>query len=106
MEALWNAGAKVKAYDPEAGIVAQTLYGHRADFTLVERQEEAVTNADALVVCTEWKQFRIVDFDWLKSQLKAPIIVDGRNLYDPAEVRRSGLLYYAIGRGDSAKLFS
>lgn len=106
MEALWEAGANVKAYDPEAGSVAQKLYGQRADFTLVERQEEAVANADALVICTEWKQFRIVDFNSLKSQLKAPIVVDGRNLYDPAELRRHGLLYYAVGRGDSANLFS
>ena len=106
MEALWNAGAKVKAYDPEAGTVAEGLYGHRADFTLVERQEDAVADADALVICTEWKQFRVVDFSWLKSQLKAPVIVDGRNLYDPAELRRQGLLYYAVGRGDSANLFS
>lgn len=106
MEALWKVGAKVKAYDPEAGAIAQKLYGERTDFTLVDRQDEAVANADALVICTEWKQFRIVDFNWLRSQLKAPIVVDGRNLYDPAELRRQGLLYYAVGRGDSATLFS
>lgn len=106
MEALWDAGAKVRAYDPEAGAVAKKLYEHRDDFTLVERQEDAVTGADALVICTEWKQFRIIDFSWLKSQLKAPVIVDGRNLYDPAELRKHGLLYYAVGRGDSTSLFS
>lgn len=106
MEALWSAGAKVKAYDPAAGPVARKLYGNQDGFTLVERQEDAVAGADALVVCTEWKQFRIVDFDWLKSQLNTPIIVDGRNLYDPNELRRHGFLYYAIGRGDSAALFA
>lgn len=106
MEALWSAGAKVRAYDPAAASVAKKLYENREGFTLVERQDDAVAGADALVICTEWKQFRIVDFDWLKSQLRTPIIVDGRNLYDPDELRRHGFLYYAVGRGDSAALFA
>ncbi len=55
--------------------------------------------ADALVICTEWKQFRVVDFGWLKQTLARPFVIDGRNLYDPAEVQRHGLVYSAIGRG-------
>ncbi len=106
MEALWARGARVKAYDPAAAGMAGRLYGDRDDLVLVSRQEEAVTGADALVICTEWKQFRVVDFAWLKSQLRTPILVDGRNLYEPDDVRRHGLLYYAVGRGDSAGLFA
>ncbi len=105
MDRLWDAGAKVQAFDPVAMEVAQRLYGNRADFKLASRPEEAVKGADALAICTEWKQFRIVDFDFLKSTLSNPVIVDGRNLYDPEEVTSHGLLYYAIGRGDSHALY-
>ncbi|HSP59152.1 MAG TPA: UDP-glucose/GDP-mannose dehydrogenase family protein, partial [Halomonas sp.] len=65
---------------------------------------QAVKGADALVICTEWKEFRTVDFEWLKTNLATPVIVDGRNLYDPQAVKRAGLLYYAVGRGDSLKV--
>ena len=82
------------------------LYGDRADFVLVSRPEDAVKDADALAICTEWKQFRVVDFNFLKTELASPVIVDGRNLYDPAEVGSHGLLYYAIGRGDSHSLYA
>jgi UDPglucose 6-dehydrogenase len=70
---------------------------------LAPSREAAVEGADALVVCTEWKQFRVVDFDWLKGALASPVVVDGRNLYSPDEVRRHGLLYFAVGRGDSVR---
>jgi len=101
MEALWQAGANVKAYDPVAMKEAARLYGTRADLQLCDSAEAAVEEADALVICTEWKQFRSVDFDDLYRHLRRPIIIDGRNLYDPEEVRQHGLSYYAIGRGDS-----
>jgi UDPglucose 6-dehydrogenase len=101
MEALWEAGASVRAFDPEAMTEARRHYGERLDLSLASGHLEAAAGADALVVCTEWKQFRIVDFAWLKANLKSPVIVDGRNLYDPEDVRRHGLLYYAVGRGDS-----
>jgi UDPglucose 6-dehydrogenase len=71
--------------------------------TFASGPQEAAKGADALAVCTEWKQFRIADFGWLKANLRSPVIVDGRNLYDPAQVRRHGLLYYAIGRGEPAQ---
>jgi UDPglucose 6-dehydrogenase len=101
MESLWKAGAKVSAYDPEAMEETRRLYGERDDLHLAASREAAVANADALVICTEWKQFRSVDFNWLYRQLRQPVIVDGRNLYNPAEVKQHGFLYYAVGRGDS-----
>ena len=104
MEALWQRGAKVRAYDPESMEATHAIYGRRADLELCAVQAEAPKGADALVICTEWKQFRVVDFDKLKTTLAQPIIVDGRNLYDPAEVREHGLEYYGIGRGDSESL--
>ncbi|OBX36717.1 UDP-glucose 6-dehydrogenase TuaD [Halomonas elongata] len=103
MEALWRAGARVQAYDPEAMDECRRLYGERDDLALVDSREAAVQNADALVICTEWKVFRMVDFDWLKQQLGLPVIVDGRNLYNPETVRKAGLLYFAVGRGDSLR---
>ncbi len=101
MEALWASGAKVRAFDPEAMEECARLYGERDDLTLVDTRDEAVVGADALVICTEWKSFRTVDFTQLKQELATPVIVDGRNLFDPVAVREAGLLYFAVGRGDS-----
>lgn len=98
MEALWANGAKVRAYDPEAMIECSRLYGHRSDLQLTDTRDSALNGADALVICTEWKEFRTVDFNKLKKQLSHPLIVDGRNLYDPEAVWKAGLEYYAIGR--------
>jgi UDPglucose 6-dehydrogenase len=99
MEALWAAGARVQAYDPEAMEEAQRLYGDRPDLMLCGTKEACLRNADALVVMTEWQVFRAPDFDQIKARLLAPVIFDGRNLYDPARVARKGFAYYAIGRG-------
>lgn len=101
MEALWEAGAKVRAFDPEAMGEARRHYGGQPGLFLASSPHEAVTGADALAICTEWRQFRVADFSWLKANLLNPVIVDGRNLYDPEQVRQHGLLYYAVGRGDS-----
>ncbi|MDR5865920.1 UDP-glucose dehydrogenase family protein [Halomonas koreensis] len=103
MEALWAAGARVQAYDPEAMDECRRLYGEREDLALVEDRVQAVEGADALVICTEWKAFRSVDFAWLKSRLTLPVVVDGRNLFEPETARAAGLLYYAVGRGDSLR---
>lgn len=103
MESLWSAGARVRAYDPEAMPEIERIYGKRADLELVNSRDAAVAGADALVICTEWKQFRTVDFAWLRRELRHRVIVDGRNLYAPAQVRQHGLRYYAVGRGDSLK---
>jgi UDPglucose 6-dehydrogenase len=103
MEALWASGARVQAFDPEAMKETARIYGEREDLRLVGSREEALQGADALAICTEWKQFRTVDFAWLKLQLVSPIVVDGRNLFDPRAVKAAGLMYYAIGRADSLR---
>ncbi len=99
MEALWAAGAKVQAFDPEAMEEAQRIYGDRDDLTLSGTKEAALRDADALIVLTEWQMFRAPDFDLLKEKLKAPVVFDGRNLYEPARMAKRGFAYYAIGRG-------
>jgi UDPglucose 6-dehydrogenase len=101
MEQLWDAGANVRAFDPEAAEETRRIYGDRADLTLVERPYEALEGADALVIVTEWKAFRSPDFGRVKSLLGTPVIFDGRNLYDPALVEEAGIAYYGIGRGRS-----
>lgn len=98
MEALWQAGATVQAYDPEAKEECQRIYGERRDLSLMDSKEEALQNADALVICTEWKAFRAMDYEFVKSQLSNALIVDGRNLYDPEIVRSYGIDYLPIGR--------
>lgn len=98
MESLWAAGAHVKAYDPEAREECHRIYGDRSDLQLVESKEAALEGADALVICTEWKAFRAMDYDKVKSLLAHPVIVDGRNLYDPDIVKGYGLDYLPIGR--------
>jgi UDPglucose 6-dehydrogenase len=101
LEALWAAGAKVRAYDPVAHEEAHRIYGERADLQLVASANDALQGADALAIATEWQEFRSPDFDLIASQLSSKAIFDGRNLYDPGFVKRFGLKYYAIGRGDS-----
>ncbi|MBZ5486853.1 UDP-glucose/GDP-mannose dehydrogenase family protein [Halomonas aquamarina] len=103
MEALWGAGAQVQAFDPEASNECRRLYGERDDLVLAEQREDTLEGAHALVICTEWKAFRTVDFSALSKTLLEPIIVDGRNLFHPDTVKAAGLAYYAIGRGDSVR---
>ena len=99
MESLWAAGAKVQAYDPVAMDETQHIYGLRDDLKLVGTKEAALEHADALIVCTEWKNFRAPNFDLLKSTLRDPVIFDGRNLYEPDRMASLGFEYYAVGRG-------
>jgi UDPglucose 6-dehydrogenase len=101
MERLWAAGAKVQAYDPEAMSEVARIYEGETKLKLCATREEALTGADALIICTEWKAFRAPDFDVLKRTLKQPVIFDGRNLYDPSKLKKLGFQYFAIGRGDS-----
>ena len=100
IEALWAAGARVRAYDPVAMDEARRIYGVRTDFTLVESSEAALDGADALAIVTEWQEFRSPDFERIRDALKHKVIFDGRNLYDPALVRSFGLAYHGIGRGE------
>jgi len=102
MEALWDAGAKVQAYDPEAMEEAQRLYGDREGLLLCGTKEAALKGADALVTLTEWQAFRAPDFEAIGEKLSERVIFDGRNLYDPARMARKGFAYYAIGRGLAA----
>jgi UDPglucose 6-dehydrogenase len=98
MEALWKAGAKVQAYDPEAMQECQASYGLRDDLLLCGTKEAALRGADALMIATEWKNFQAPSFDAIKDALTTPIIFDGRNLYDPKVIARHGIEYHSIGR--------
>ncbi|HEU4993035.1 MAG TPA: UDP-glucose/GDP-mannose dehydrogenase family protein [Luteimonas sp.] len=98
---LWEAGAAVRAYDPEAREEARRIFGERDGLVLCDSAAQALEGADALIVVTEWKQFRSPDFAALKAALGDGVVFDGRNLYDPAEVEAAGLAYYGIGRGRS-----
>ncbi|TCV97491.1 UDPglucose 6-dehydrogenase [Luteibacter rhizovicinus] len=103
MEQLWNAGATVRACDPEAADETRRIYGERADLVLCDRPYEALEGADVLAIVTEWKAFRSPDFARVRGLLKTPAIFDGRNLYDPVAVEDAGLAYYGIGRGRSLR---
>jgi UDPglucose 6-dehydrogenase len=100
-EKLWAAGAKLRAYDPVAGEEARRVFGARQDLAICGSAYEAIEGADALVIATEWQEFRSPDFDRLKAGLKQPAIFDGRNLYDPQLLKRFGFSYYAVGRGEA-----
>ena len=95
---LFAAGATVTAYDPVAMKEAQRIFGDEARLSYAENPMGALQNADALVIVTEWKEFRSPDFNDIKKALKNPVIFDGRNLYDPKFVREQGIEYFAIGR--------
>ena len=101
MEALWEQGASVRAFDPEAMEETQRIYGNRDDLAFCSSPEEALKGCDALVTCTEWSMFRSPDFNKLKSTLNHPVIFDGRNMYDPDFLADEGFTYYGIGRGES-----
>jgi UDPglucose 6-dehydrogenase len=97
---LAEEGVNVRAYDPVAAEEARRIYGDKsAGIKLCKSAYEAAEGADALVIVTEWKEFRSPDFDRLKELLKSPLIFDGRNIYDPSMLGRFGFTYYAIGRG-------
>ena len=96
--ALAARGAKVVAYDPVAIAEAKRAFGDVAALSYAASPMAALDRADALVVITEWKEFRSPDFDAIRRMLKEPLVFDGRNLYEPATVRAAGLEYFAIGR--------
>jgi len=96
---LMSRGAKIVAFDPVATHEASRVFGPREGLRFASAPLEAARDADALVIVTEWKMFRSPDFDGLSKILKAPIVFDGRNLFDPARMREAGYEYFAIGRG-------
>ncbi|POA18282.1 UDP-glucose 6-dehydrogenase [Pseudomonas sp. FW300-N1A1] len=97
MESLWQEGATVCAFDPESMSECRRLYGYRDDLHLCATRDDTLEDADALVICTEWKNFRVVDFDVLASKLRAKVVIDGRNLYNPQQAADAGLHYRGIG---------
>ena len=101
MEALWQAGARVRAFDPAAGEEVRRIFGEREDLIVCDEAYAAIEGADALAVVTEWKAFRSPDFERLRTSLRAKVLFDGRNLYDPEAVESAGIAYYGIGRGRS-----
>lgn len=96
IEAVLAAGGRVRAHDPEANRTAQAEFGKRIEY--VDRMYDALEGADALVIVTEWLEFRNPDFDRMKDLLRQPVIVDGRNLYDPKKMKQLGFTYVSLGR--------
>jgi UDPglucose 6-dehydrogenase len=100
MEELIKAGAKVNAYDPEAIETFKVAFGSEQaeKVNFVKGAKEAIKDVDALVICTEWNEFRRPDFDEIKNSMKSPVIFDGRNLYDLNRIEEAGITYYSVGR--------
>nr|WP_298145285.1 UDP-glucose/GDP-mannose dehydrogenase family protein [uncultured Pseudomonas sp.] len=101
LQALWTAGARVRAFDPKAMHEAQRIYGEHPGLYLAESKEEALEGAHALVILTEWLNFRVVDFGLLRQRLIDGAVFDGRNIFEPKQLAREGLTYYSIGRASS-----
>jgi len=104
LEAAWESGVRVRAYDPVAMREAEKLYPKQCasgELVLCKSPMQAIEGAEALVVVTEWQEFRSPDFETLKTRLKQPVIFDGRNLYDPDRLKSLGFRYFAIGRGEA-----
>jgi len=101
IEALWQAGARVQAFDPVAMDETRRIYGDRDDLTLSQGAMEALEGADALAIVTEWSEFRSPDFSVIRSKLKHPVVFDGRNMFDPHLVNSAGISYLSIGRAPS-----
>lgn len=97
-ESLLKAGAAVHAHDPEALDEAKKIFGNRISY--FRRNYDALKGADALLIVTEWNEFRRPNFEMIKQLLKQPVIFDGRNIYDPEDVRKMGFTYFSIGRRD------
>ena len=91
-------GATVTAYDPVAMDESRRIFGNEPRLAYAETPMDALKDADALVIVTEWKEFRAPDFDAIKAALKTPAVFDGRNMYEPSRIKAHGLEYYAIGR--------
>ena len=98
IEALFHEGAKIQAYDPQAMEEAQRLYGSRNDLALCGTKEAALKDADALIIMTDWRAFKVPDFEIIQKTLTQPVIFNGRNLYDPKRIQVKGIQYYSIGR--------
>ena len=98
MENLWEMGAKVRAFDPEAMHECERIYGNRDDLQLCGTRDSALSGADALIIATEWQQFKSLDHNTVRDSLKTPVVFDGRNLYDPLDMAEAGFEYFCVGR--------
>ena len=98
IDELIKVGATITAYDPVAMDEGKRIFKDEKNITFADTQDEALKNADALIIVTEWTEFRSPDFALIKASLKSPMIFDGRNLYDPKAVRALGFNYFPIGR--------
>jgi len=96
IEKLLKAGAKVKAYDPAAIVETKKLLGNKIEYA--SDQYEALKNVDAFVLMTEWSEFHLPDFNRMAGLMKDKVIFDGRNIYDPSQLRKLGFTYFGIGR--------
>lgn len=103
IEKLWEHGARVRAFDPEAMGETKNIYGENQLLELTETKEEALRGADALVICTDWREFRDAPLREIGQKLEYQVIFDGRNIYDIKETEENGFTYYGIGRGESVK---
>lgn len=101
LEALWDAGVTTTVYDPKAMPAMQELYPNQDKLSYTTLPNEACQNADALVIVTDWREFSSPDFEQLSELLDAPVIFDGRNLYDPKRMQKIGFTYFGIGRGET-----
>jgi UDPglucose 6-dehydrogenase len=98
IDGLLKAGAQVTAFDPEAGDNVRALYKDNENVQIVDNKLAALENAAALLVATEWAEFSATDLKQIKSALKEPLVFDGRNIWQPEEMKAAGFSYYSIGR--------
>ncbi|MCY1441977.1 UDP-glucose 6-dehydrogenase YwqF [compost metagenome] len=89
----------MQAFDPKAMDEARHLFGERDDLVLTASKEEALEGADALLIVTEWQDFRVLDSELIKAKVSGRVVFDGRNLFEPATLAAAGISYYGIGRG-------
>ncbi len=100
VDGLLEVGARVQAFDPEAMESARRIYGERSNLLLCDSRDDALSGADALVICTEWRQFKSPDWETLRREVADKVIFDGRNIFDPDRVKREGFTYFGIGLGE------
>lgn len=103
IEQLRRVGARVQAFDPKAMAETQRIYGMPGDLLLMGTKEAALQGADALIIITEWREFKVPDLELIKQKLSTPVIFDGRNIFDPLRMKSNGFEYYGIGRGLSVR---
>ncbi|HNF91374.1 MAG TPA: UDP binding domain-containing protein, partial [Accumulibacter sp.] len=100
---LLRFGATIRAYDPVAMDEARRVFGDLPGLSFASHPAEALQGADALLIATEWREFKSPDFEQIRALLRQPLIFDGRNLFDPVLVRSLGIEYHGVGRGEGVQ---